>query len=603
MKTLKIFLSLTLSSCLLFASCIDADIDEAVDYDDYYSTANDADAAILGLYGKVMELAAPVVVLNELRGDLLDVTDNASLDLQQINLNNPGKDNQWSNVTKFYNVIQNCNDILYNYNKMLAENKLTREEYNERYSDVGAIRCWVYYQLGVQFGSVPYITEPVVDIKDLAKYQDNVLTLSQLTDELIRFMEGLPTLEPYRTSKLITGSVDGYSLLPFFINKKCLLGDLYLFKGAGYYEKAAKIYRDVLRVGEDEPATARLQQRTNRLYIYVWSGGTVDYFQVLTDRYKPDDASLAYNAWKGMFSGSADNAGVRDEMIWEMSYDYRYAPQYPFVEMFSNQGQGKYYLKPSTYAVEELWGSENQKNGTPFDARGLTGGIEETPSGDYLVSKYSLTYDALNKPFEVSGKWYLYRSALLHLRYAEAANRAGWPRLAWAIINDGFGPNCSAFVWRNAAGNVCRGDSIRQSAWGPMQNYPEPYDFDGREINQPYLRSPWRNNGGVRGRANLPNVTLPAGISKQDSMALVEKMIIREAALELGFEGHRWTDLIRFARRYQAEGALTTLDDGIIYANGSDFLNKILSGKYQKAGTAVPDFGSEDKWYLPFYNE
>ena len=602
MKTLKIFLSIALSSCLLFASCIDTDIDEAVDYKDFYSTVNDADAAILGLYGKVMDLAAPVVVLNELRGDLLDVTNNASSDLQEINLKSPSKDNQWANVSKFYAVIQNCNDILSNFDKMKDENRLTEDEYDERYSDVGAVRCWVYYQLGIQFGKVPYITEPIVDIKDLDKYAGNVLTLDRLIPELITFMENLPTLEPYRNSKLIEGPVDVYYLIPYFIDKKCLLGDLYLFNND--YEAAAQIYRDILRVGEDQPATSRAQSRTNRIYTYTWTGGTVDYFQILTDRYKPDDASLAYNAWTGMFSLPADNVGVRDEMIWQMTYDYKYAPEYPFIEIFSNKGKGKYYLKPSAYGVSEFWGKETQKNGTPFDARGLTGGIKETLEGDYLVAKYALEYDDINKPFEVQGKWFLYRSALLHLRYAEAANRAGYPRLAWALINDGI--KGDAFNWRNDSGEVCRGDSIRRSSYGPVADgdpnenlllYPAPYDFDGRQSERPYLRSPYRDGGGIRGRANLPNVAIgdvgPGGVAYtlQDSIEIVEKMIIREAALELAFEGHRWTDLIRFANRYEKSGR-----------SGSAFLTEMLQKKYQLSGNPAPTFGSKNDWFLPLYD-
>lgn len=591
MKALKIFLSLTLSSCLLFASCVDADIDEAVDYDDFYTNADDADAAILGLYGKVMDLAGPIVVLNELRSDLLDVTGNATVDLQEINSHKPSKNNEWTDVTRFYSVIQTCNDMMYNFEKMKKENKLTTDEYNERYSDVGAIRCWVYFQLGVQFGKVVYITDPVVDVRDLKKYEgtESELSLDQLIPELITCMDNLPTKENYVNSKLISGTVDGYSLEPFFINKKCLLGDLYLFNNQ--YEKAVEVYREVLRVGEDDPATAWSQQRKNRIYCYVWNSGDVEYFQVLVSRQKPEDASLVYNAWKGMFSLPADNAGVKDEMIWEMSFDYRYAPEYPFVEIFSNVGKGKYYLKPSTYAVDELWGKQTQKNGTSFDARGLTGGVAQTMDGQYLVTKYSLGYDDINKPFEVNGKWFLYRAALLHLRYAEAANRAGHPRLAWALVNDGI--RGAAFNWTPTDGrSAYRGDSIRLSSWGAGMPYPAPYDFDGRESNQPYLRSPYRNGGGIRGRANLPNISLADCVTKQDSMKRMEEIIINESALELAFEGHRWTDLIRIARRYDKEGNSIS---------GSEFLRQTLEKKYQMSGATMPDLSSYDKWFLEFY--
>ena len=250
MNTFKyIVISLIMSLTIGLNSCVETEINEAVSYKDFYSTLDDADAAVMGIYGKVMGIADRLVVLNELRGDMLDVTINADHDLIEINSQRATKENYWSDVTPIYEVIQNCNDALYNFDLMLESNKLTQDQYNERYSDVGAIRTWLYYQLGVHFGSVPYITKPIVSLDDLDKNQAGKLNLDALIPELIRFMENLPTLENYKNSKLITGTIDGVSLVPYFINKKCLLGDLYLFNNE--YDKAAGIYRQVLSKDED----------------------------------------------------------------------------------------------------------------------------------------------------------------------------------------------------------------------------------------------------------------------------------------------------------------------------------------------------------------
>lgn len=64
-----------------------------MEYKDYYTTLDDADVAVLGIYGKVMGIADRLVVLNELRGDMLDVTTNASPDLIDINRRQAKKDN------------------------------------------------------------------------------------------------------------------------------------------------------------------------------------------------------------------------------------------------------------------------------------------------------------------------------------------------------------------------------------------------------------------------------------------------------------------------------------------------------------------------------
>ena len=590
MKTFKyIFLSFGLVAMLGLHSCVDTDIAEAVEYKDFYTTLDDADVAVMGIYGKVMGIADRLVVLNELRGDMLDVTLNADNDLIDINMQTAQADNYWADVTPIYEVIQNCNDALHNFKLMRQSNKLTDDQYNERYSDIGAIRTWLYYQLGVHYGTIPYLTEPIATINDLAKYKENMMNLDQLIPELIRFMESLPTLENYRNSKLITGTIDGQSLVPYFINKKCLMGDLYLFNNE--YDKAASAYREVL--SKDETAVVTNNQLSYRVYTdRAWQTGEVIHFSILFNRYTPDDASTYYNAWINMFKNSADDRYVRNEMIWQMTYNSKFAPSYPFVKLFGTEGKGEYLLKPSTYAIDEMWGGERQANGFPYDCRGITGGVTETPDGRYAVAKYSMNYDVVNKPYDDAGKWYLYRAALLHLRFAEAANRSesggGYPRLAWSMVNDGF--SGSAYNWRRQNGTLFRADSIKYTSFGPGNPYPEPYYFDARWADQPYFRSPWRYHGGIRGRVNMPNVNMASITNKQDSIMFIEKMIVKEAALELAFEGHRWTDLIRVARRLQK-----------LNGTGGQFLHDQLHRKYELAGKPVPDFSSENNWYLPLY--
>lgn len=591
MNTIKIiYISIGLTLLSGLTSCVDTDIEQAVPYEDFYATLDDADAIVMGVYGKVMGIADRLVVLNELRGDMLDVTTNAGQDLIEINQQTATKENYWSDVTPIYDVIQNCNDALYNFKLMKESLKLTEDQYNERYSDIAAVRTWLYYQLGVQFGTIPYVTEPIANIKDLPKLENTSMNLDALIPELIKVMEGLPMLENYNNSKLISGTIDGISLVPYFINKKVLLGDLYLFNNQ--YDKAAAIYRDVL--AKDELNAITNNQEAYRIYSErSWQSGTVNYFSILFNRYTPDDLRTYYNAWVNMFSLPADNRYVRNEMIWEMTYDSKFAPGYPFIKLFGTQGQGKYLLKPSVFAIDEMWGSEAQRNGIPFDCRGVTGAVKKGTDGRYEVTKYAMTYDAVTTPYDAEGKWYLYRAALLHLRFAEAANRSesggGYPRLAWALVNDGI-PG-AAFNWKRADGvTLFRADSIKYSSYGPGKPYPAPYYFDARWADQPYFRSAWRYNGGIRGRANLPNVSMSHLTTKKDSISFVEDMILKEAALELAYEGHRWTDLIRIARRKQKT-------DG----TGGQFLYNRMKRKYELAGLPVPNFNDEKNWYLPLF--
>ncbi|MDL2243805.1 RagB/SusD family nutrient uptake outer membrane protein [Bacteroidales bacterium OttesenSCG-928-J19] len=578
---------------IAFYSCVDADPEEVLPYDEHYKGSEDADMAMLGLYGQFMELAEQVVILNELKADLMDVTNQASSDLEEISLNIPSKDNKWVDVTKFYAVIQNANDILFNFNKMLAEDKMVEEEYNERYSDVAALRCWVYLQLGLLFGEVPYITEPIISLDDLDKYKDNTMSLDELIPELIRVMEATPSfpeLKPYESSNLIQ-TIDGYSLARFFLDKRCLMGDLYLFNDE--YEKAAEKYYDVLTATDD---VSRL-----KLYNYTHTGTSApSWFAIVYRDGKSDDTDAYWNTWAELFHSTTTNRYTGDEIIWCMTFNPDFAPEYPFTDLFYTGWQ----LKPSDYADEEVWGGETQKNGFPFDARGRSGGYK-TLTGGLETINYIIKFGRSS----LSQNWILYRAGMLHLRYAEAVNRAGYSKLAWALVNGGLGSQSPTagdcpYRYRREDGTIYPGDSVYLTGNSPFDLHSAPYAFDGRRDANLGLAQPWRSNGGVRGRASLTNFPFspnPAdgavidyqepNVNNKELIEYLEEKIIREAALELGFEGHRWGDLVRVARRKNKENP----------GSGDTFLwDENIKKKHERAGTQA-DMSSSDKWFLPLY--
>jgi hypothetical protein len=592
MKKVIYLIAFALPANFGFTSCIDTIPEEVVEYENVYRNADEADVAILGLYGQFMLLADQVVVLNELRADLMDVTPNASNDLQEINLGLPSEKNAWADVTKFYTVIQSCNDILYNFDKMLEEKKMIKAEYDERYSDVGALRCWVYLQLGIHFGTVPYITEPAVSLADLEKNSGNQIHLDRLLPELVRYMESLPTLENYATST-IPQKQDGYDLAPIFINKQMLLADLYLFNNQ--YDDAARLYRTIMSAGEDKTPGNNEADRKYRLFgDEAWTAGATPIsYSILFDANRTQDINSMYNSWREMFAGTMLPGDTKSpfEMIWFFNYDNNFKPAYSLRKLFDPASKnGNYLLKPSSYAVENIWGAETQRNGFPFDARGLTGSYDKT-GDDYYIQKYSL-FDLLPSN-TTKGGWYIYRAGMLHLRYAEAANRAGYPKLAWALVNDGL--FAETFNFTRADGSVYPGDSVKITGDSPFAPYAFPYNFDARyaDIGALKFRGHWRNNRGVRGRANLPNVNFPANCTgKQDSILFVEQLIVREAALELGFEGHRWEDLIRIARRMNLEKP----------GSGDLFLwDENIKKKFDRSGIAGADLSSSSKWFLPLF--
>lgn len=150
---------------------------------------------------------------------------------------------------------------------------------------------------------------------------------------------------------------------------------------------------------------------------------------------------------------------------------------------------------------------------------------------------------------------FLYRAATLHLRYAEAVNRAGYPMLAWVLVNNGLSNN---FIFKRANGTTYPTDSIKIAGNLPFSPYPYPYNFDAKsDAPRPYIRAPWQQRRYSR-TCQPAKYTFPATyVTKHDSISFLEKVIAHESALELGFEGNSWEDLIRIVHRMNKENAGT----------------------------------------------
>ncbi|HEY6914234.1 MAG TPA: hypothetical protein VI413_06110 [Paludibacter sp.] len=610
-------LSVSLTSC---QDLLETNAKEVVEESENFHNVYDADNAIWGLYGKVSNLAENVVVLNELRADLMDVTSNATVD--QVNLNNHSEDatNKYCNPAPFYEVILNANDILHNFDKMLAENKISKENYDPRYSDVMAIRSWAYLQLGIQFKDVIYVTDPLQSVESLNDSTNfPKKSLDELIPQLISDMESVPTKETNTLSsyygKTITDNSKSFYLNLQFIDKHILLGDLYLWNDQ--YVDAATQYKAYMDAADLSSSKTNIK---NKISTWVWNGSNEPRFQITYQRFKDQDVTSFRNMWKEIFyrgstdAGTSGTIGLQDEMIWMISFSGSSTSVSPFVKLFANTGVGEYQLKPSAYAIDSLWETQvQQSNGFVFDGRGRESSFDYV-NGQPVVLKYlydyyaSVTTDA-NKTIHLNydfnryskpGKWFLYRAALLHLRYAEAANRAGYPRLAYALLNNGIKTN---YDWRKSDGTF-RADKagVQYTSFPPTSDteparpYPAPFYLDARQNDAPYafLRSPWRDNGGIRGRAFLNNIPTPdyvhdgIGDDHNDSIQWIEKALIQEAALECGLEGQRWGDLLRVARRNSKDGKGTV----------SVLMNDAVAHKFRAAGKGAATI-TESNLFLP----
>ncbi len=548
-----------------------------------YRNVYDADAAVIGIYGKFLNVLDQYVILNEVRSDLTDVTLNANQYLKQLNTHAVVEGNPYANPLPFYEVILNCNDALKNFKLMRTALKMTEDEFNQRYSDIGALRCWLYLQLGVQFGAVPYVTEPIDninDLKDASKFPK--IGLDQLLDNLVQFMESIPFKSPYPTGSSLLSTYDTYYTEKIFINKNCLLGDLYLWKGS--WTKAATAYREVIRIGEIP---------------YVVNPGE-QYYEYYKLGYT---SNLSGGNWMNIFRQPFGERYSNYEIMWNLPYDKNFNPKNPFIDLFSSSGN--YLLKPSDLAINN-WNLQIRNDngilpGTPTDIRGLNASYKGT-IGQYEVNKYTSNYSQM-LPFETNGKVILYRGATLFLRFAEAANHDGRDRIAYSFLNNGISTNFDPVP---GGGNARDVTNIQQTRFGNYLTGPyetAPYYFDARVGDYPQFRNTWYRNIGVRSRASNRNASVDStrsfnmgvmpriltnGVNLMNDM---DDLLIDESGLETAFEGNRWGDLLRIALRRKA--------------TDPNYLANKIGAKFDAAhnadGAAVKArLKDPANWYLPF---
>ena len=584
MKKFSVSMLSLLFAGILLTGCkkvFDLQPQDQLDHANAYQNVYDADAAVLGIYGKFMGLADRYVILNELRGDLLDYTANANEELRQVSTHTVTAGNPYADPRPFYEVIINCNDALENFKIMVANKKMTEAEFNQRYSDIGALRSFLYLQLGIHFGEIPYVTSSlknVDEVKNTANFPR--LKFNILLDSLISFTAALPYKDFYPSGSNLNLTVDGYQTQKFYINKKIMLADLYLWKGD--YLQAASWYRQVM---EYATTAYGFGEEYYSVYRIGWAGNSNHYVSYSR---AGDASTLVYNdGWRIIFEQPFGSRSSTMEWIWALPFDSKFKPDNSLIKLFSPVG-GNYLVKPSQ-EVFDLWDGETQltpPTGTnvppmlplPYDARKLLS--TATINGQPVAMKYLYNYInyATMAPFDPlakNGKWFLYRQSHMHMRFIEAANRSGKHRLSWGLWNNGIAgaypaPTSDVTLYHNTL----------------TESYP--FNFDARNSGNsgvPYYRADWYRNIGIRTRANLSSVAIAAS----DSLIAIEDGIIKEGALENAFEGTRWPDLVRVALRRNDPAFLA-----------DKIYNKLLKDGSGNAAAVRTKLMDPANWYLPF---
>ena len=437
-----------------------------------------------GILRNVQDMVEQNELLGDLRSDLVTTTKYTSDSISNIvkyeNKRIDGED-QLLNRAAYYKVINQCNFYLAKVDTTAQKNNI---KYMKReYAQVLNIRAWAYLQLVQTYGTVPFITKPVDNAdtgweKNPEKWAtaDNLLDLLKADLKTANGIEyangyGYPDYGEYQTGnsnfKVNTKYLRFYSDL--------ILGDLYLLHSANRqdYIEAAKSYYKFLRRYNNTTynvtgnfATYSRSQLPNGTYQYYprvdsWIGSGLNASSLGNENITiiPSAANntfgrvLSRNVQIFGFDPSSRNSTSSDvnggsvstsgQVTISVNYRSRQVgPSNAYVNLckaqsYSNTEYASGIASNITYFTGV---GDARMHGTAPIVETKEGGRDETENRYIMKSAVPASVDGSGLASGYSFKHFrsIYRVRQVWLRYAEAINRAGFPRLAFAVLRDGL---------------------------------------------------------------------------------------------------------------------------------------------------------------------
>ena len=426
---------------------------------------------MMGIVKRMQSLADRTILLGEIRADLVDVDQaRASADLKALSDNNITTTNKYNSPTEYYGVINSCNIYLTYVDSLY---KVYGEYYYQK--EIIAAKCfraWCYLELAKIYGTVPFITEPVLS----AEAAEQIVASGNKKDMLGILDFAIQDLAPYanlpENSNLrpsYGATFSGVSARSIFLPVRALLGELYLWrgsvkgKGAGQSDfiDAVRMYHDYLCYPGEEKSVdyISIEWISTNWVSPIKSGSTSAYSLNNFGLFSQNEYAAVLPLDTAAYYGTTSDLRA----IFNSNYSNNYYPSVVPSTRMGDISKAQKNLFVSWKKVTTASGaqaSELVRSYAPEDAATLG---DERLIGDLRIADVYRTesnvgesrYNAnRNSVKQYITKWLggsnsisddrrqtfiiYYRTNTLYLHMAEALNLAGFPETAFVVLSRGL---------------------------------------------------------------------------------------------------------------------------------------------------------------------
>ena len=427
-------------------------------------------------------------VWGELRSDNLRGGANVPNNINEILKENLLPSNDMCNWAKFYEVINRCNTVCYYAPKVQAiDPNYTEDEMKANVAEAVALRSLAYFYLVRTFRDVPYSTQPSID--DTQTYILPATPFNDVVDSLIVDLERVKNdaVRRYYVDESSNAYVNSSRITRWAIY--ALLADLYLWRGE--WDNAIRCCDVVIDFKRQQ--YQEMVERDGQ----VNNIDLIDSIPMILE--KPVGSTRCGNAYGEIFGD-----GNSFESIFELYYSTRQSQTNNWVSSYYEDGR---LSCPDFIAKDVATGSNTlfkRTDGRAYESTRLDNSRYSIMKYVYYTVSYSTQNVSTDKDLNLMAS-------------SSSGSGSNW---IFYRLSDMILIKAEALIERNQEGDLDEAFKL--------------IDI----VNK-------RANDAVNGTRSS---TLKAS-DYTDSQAAMEQLVLEERQREFLFEGKRWFDLVRFARR------------------------------------------------------